>query len=131
MKFRDHYWFLSNMYPCTIACNTLSFTCVEAAFQACKCPERAQEFVGLDGFAAKKLGKQVPLRADWNEVKVGYMRALLKRKFKQNPNLLAQLREIKGPIVENNDWGDTYWGVCKGKGQNVLGKLLEEIRDTL
>ena len=131
MEFKREYWFLSNMYPCTITCNTLSFTCVEAAFQACKCLERAKEFTNLNGFEAKKLGNQVPLRADWNQVKVNYMRALLKRKFTQYPGLLQQLKQIKEPIVEDNDWGDTYWGVCKGKGQNVLGKLLEEIKDTL
>jgi len=31
-------------------------------------------------------------------------------------------------LVEGNDWGDTYWGQCKGRGQNHLGKLIMRIR---
>jgi predicted NAD-dependent protein-ADP-ribosyltransferase YbiA (DUF1768 family) len=32
--------------------------------------------------------------------------------------------------VEGNSWGDTYWGVCKGKGQNKLGHILMQVRST-
>ena len=34
-------------------------------------------------------------------------------------------------LVEGNDWGDTYWGVCKGTGKNMLGKILMEVREEL
>lgn len=33
------------------------------------------------------------------------------------------------PIIEVNNWGDTYWGVCNGIGDNHLGKILMKIRD--
>jgi predicted NAD-dependent protein-ADP-ribosyltransferase YbiA (DUF1768 family) len=32
-------------------------------------------------------------------------------------------------LVEGNWWGDTFWGVCKGVGENHLGRLLMKIRD--
>ena len=42
---------------------------------------------------------------------------------------MNKLQLIEGEIVEENTWGDTFWGVCKGVGENHLGKLLMEIRD--
>lgn len=32
-------------------------------------------------------------------------------------------------LVEGNTWGDTFWGVCKGKGRNELGKILMKVRE--
>jgi predicted NAD-dependent protein-ADP-ribosyltransferase YbiA (DUF1768 family) len=58
------------------------------------------------------------------------MYAVLDLKFSQNAYLLNKLRQITGEIVEDNTWGDTFWGQCNGMGQNQLGKLLMKIRDT-
>lgn len=30
-----------------------------------------------------------------------------------------------------NSWNDTFWGVCNGVGQDVLGKLLRSIKHGL
>lgn len=132
MYFKNKYYFLSNMYPCDIEAvvgdKKYSFTCVESAYQAHKCPNKSSEFVSLNGYEAKKLGKKVELRNDWNEIKVGLMKELVKQKFSK-PDLLAKLKSITDEIVETNNWGDTFWGKCYGKGQNILGKILMEIRD--
>jgi predicted NAD-dependent protein-ADP-ribosyltransferase YbiA (DUF1768 family) len=45
--------------------------------------------------------------------------------------LSEQLKQITEPIVENNTWNDTYWGVCNNVGENHLGKLLTEIKEEL
>lgn len=34
-------------------------------------------------------------------------------------------------LVEGNVWGDRYWGVCDGVGENWLGELLMQVRDEL
>ena len=34
-------------------------------------------------------------------------------------------------LVESNNWNDTFWGVCNGKGKNHLGKILMEVREEL
>ena len=34
-------------------------------------------------------------------------------------------------LIEGNHWNDRFWGVCRGKGQNHLGKLLMELREIL
>lgn len=56
------------------------------------------------------------------------MREVLKIKF-SDPVLMTKLTNVKGEIVEDNYWGDTFWGRCNGSGQNNLGKILMEIRD--
>ena len=33
--------------------------------------------------------------------------------------------------VEGNNWNDTFWGVCRGKGRNELGKVLMKVRSEL
>ena len=133
MRFRGEYWFLSNMYHCSVALDlarpTPSFTFDEDAFQAAKCPARADEFTGLDGFAAKKLGRRVPLRPDWEAVKFDVMEAVVRDKFSRHPALMRQLRTVRGDIVEDNTWGDRCWGMCDGTGENRLGKLLMRLRD--
>ena len=130
MRFRDSFWFLSNMYPHPVMFEGVTYPCAEAAFQAAKCANAAERaaFESLNGFNARKLGRTVTLRADWDEVRVDIMREILENKF-SDPRLLARLRRIEGTIAEDNTWGDTFWGVCRGRGHNVLGRLLMEIRD--
>ena len=133
MIFRNEYWFLSNMYPVEIECAGLKFSCVESAFQAYKCADREdmKKFVGLDGFEAKRLGRKVQMRQDWEKVKNIVMYRLVFQKFNRNPLLKIQLKSIKGVIEEENTWNDTYWGVCNGKGKNVLGNILMTVRSEL
>lgn len=133
MKFKNEFYFLSNMYPCELHINGLTFTCAEAAFQSFKVldKEARKQFQGISGFEAKKLGKQVSLRTDWNNIRLDVMLAVLKVKFKQHPELATLLKMINVPIVEDNTWNDTFWGRCNGRGNNYLGKLLEQIKETL
>src|ERR1700677_490324 len=76
---------------------------------------------------AKKLGRRVKLRSDWEEIKVGFMRELLYEKFEE-PTIRAKLIATHPrALIETNNWGDDFWGDCSGKGKNVLGELLEEV----
>lgn len=130
MLFRNEYYFLSNMYPCEITYNGLTYTCVEATFQAQKNITESDKFTNLDGYAAKKLGRKIKLRHDWDTIKLTIMKDLLSIKF-SDKQLAEQLKQITEPIVENNTWNDTYWGVCNNVGENHLGKLLTEIKEEL
>lgn len=135
MRFRDEYYFLSNMYPSPVELQfqsgTVKFTCAEAAFQACKVPGHEGGFAGLNGYDAKRDGKRVLLRSDWEQVKLAAMRIVVNAKFTQNPHLMAKLCSTGSlPLVEENSWGDRFWGVCKGVGQNHLGKILMDVRDS-
>jgi predicted NAD-dependent protein-ADP-ribosyltransferase YbiA (DUF1768 family) len=34
-------------------------------------------------------------------------------------------------LVEGNHWNDTFWGVCRGVGQNWLGRILMDERASI
>ena len=131
MIFRFSFFFLSNMYPCLIEYKGCTYQCAEAAFQAQKCTNSVDKdmFTGFDGKIAKTWGRRVPLREDWNEVRIPIMEEIVRAKFLQNPELVPQLTSIKGYIQEDNSWHDTFWGVCNGIGKNNLGIILMKIRD--
>lgn len=128
MLFRDEYGFLSNFHPCKVTTALGTFQCSEAAFMAEKCPERASEFFNLNGAQAKKLGRDVPLINGWNDLRIEKMEMVLRAKF-SCPVMMSKLKAVTGTIQEDNMWDDTFWGVCKGIGQNNLGKLLMMLRD--
>ncbi len=131
-EFRGPYYFLSNMYPCAVKYGEFTYMNAESAFQAQKCPMQALRFVGVDGYDAKKMGRAVVLRVDWNDVKVTIMHEIVEQKFRQTPDLRRKLIALRGcNLVEGNTWRDTFWGVYNGKGENHLGKILMEVADTL
>ena len=130
--FRGEYGFLSNMYDCKLIYNDIAYLNSESAFQAQKDISRVHEFQYLSGTQAKKLGKQVSLRSDWDKVKLVIMYEILLAKFTQNINLKEKLLSTGDSLlVEGNWWNDQFWGVAYGKGLNMLGRLLMKIREEL
>ncbi len=130
--FKGDYFFLSNFYVAPVVYQGIRFENNEAAFQAAKCPERMRDFCGLNPQAAKRLGRRVELRPDWEAVKYDVMYQVCKAKFTQNQDLLKKLLATgDAELVEGNTWGDQVWGVCKGVGENHLGKTLMRIRGEL
>ena len=58
------------------------------------------------------------------------MRAVLAAKF-SDPDLQACLIATgDAELVEENTWGDRFWGRTRGVGKNMLGHLLMELRDS-
>jgi len=86
----------------------------------------------LNPSEAKRLGRRVRLRSDWEQVKYDVMLDVVRAKFNQHPDLAQKLLATGDEeLVEGNDWGDTYWGVCNGRGKNMLGKILMRVRAEL
>ena len=136
MLFRDNYDFLSNFYECSVKWGGITYRNTEAAFQASKCTgineHMRVQFTTLTGSEAKKLGRKVPIRMDWEQVKVGIMHDIVYCKFKQNLDLAKKLIDTGNiEIAEDNTWGDRFWGKCKGIGKNVLGIILMQVREEL
>ena len=135
-RFRGEYEFLSNFYEVSVEYNGLTYGSTEAAFQAQKCitDEERIAFTEYRSAQSKKAGRDVKLRADWEDVKVGIMEEIVRAKFTQHDEL-AQLLIATGDkiIIEGNNWGDVFWGVDTrtGKGENHLGKILMKIREEL
>lgn len=92
----------------------------------------AQVALALEAPAeAKSFGKRIPALAmgEWEARRLPLMEALLSAKFTQHPELMELLLATgETPLEEGNTWGDTYWGVCRGRGENHLGRLLMALR---
>lgn len=134
-RFRGEYSFLSNFYPCSIYWEALLYPSVEHAYQAAKTVDHSQR-KSIAGAAtaasAKKMGKLVSLRPDWEREKLMIMLELLWLKFRPGTDLASNLLSTGySVLIEGNTWGDTYWGICRGTGRNILGKVLMKIRDCL
>ncbi len=134
--FRGKYHFLSNFYEAPVEYNGLCYRNNEAAFQAQKClsDEEKQAFSELEGGQAKRLGRRVSLRSDWEEVKVTIMEEIVRAKFTQNPDLKEMLLATDNKkLIEGNTWNDTFWGVSlkTGNGKNHLGNILMKVREEL
>lgn len=136
MVFRGAFDFLSNFYPARVEVGGIRYQNAEAAFQAQKCADAADRgaFAGLDAVKAKRKGRQVKLRSDWDAVRLSVMENVVRAKFLQNPDLAARLVATGTmPLEEGNDFGDTFWGVDAktGRGENNLGKILMKIREAV
>lgn len=132
-SFTGEYFFLSNFYECDVTLPPYgTFKSTEAAYQAMKCPERASEFLNLTPSEAKKLGRKVKLREDWDTVKDSIMIRILCAKFNQHKDLMIKLILTgNATLIEGNTWGDKYWGKVDGEGENHLGISLMLLRETI
>ena len=131
-RFRDEYFFLSNFYEAPVEYNGIKYNNNEAAFQAQKCrtKEERERFAGLNPSEAKKLGREVSLRSDWEDIKIAVMKDIVRAKFDQNPDLAGQLIATGDEYLEEgNTWGDRVWGTVDGKGANNLGIILMSERE--
>lgn len=125
---------MSNFYPCAVAFEGKVYKSSEHAYMAAKTTdENIRAYIAAQPTpgTAKKVGRSIPLRENWDDIRIHYMRIILESKF-GDYELRERLDSTKGyELVEGNTWGDTFWGVCNGKGQNNLGKLLMQIRDDI
>lgn len=140
--FHGEYYFLSNFYKADFTDVTgVTWPTVEHYYQAMKtenCIEREKIRKASGPSIAKKMGREVKLRNNWESIKLNVMRNALTYKFNQNPDLKQKLIDTgDAMLMECNTWHDNIWGNCqcsecrKIVGQNYLGKLLMGIRTRL
>lgn len=125
------YDFLSNFFPSTVRFEGVLYPTCEHAYQASKTVDlKIRELIkkAKSPYEAKKLGQSVQLRSDWHEVRISIMRKLIHEKF-ENPFLRPLLLSTAdAELILNNKWNDKFWGVCRGVGENWLGKILMDER---
>lgn len=99
----------------------IKYPSVECAYQAQKTDSITlkHKFASISSKEAKKLSHQIKSPADWHDRNVQIMTDLLRQKLLDTGDEL---------LIENNYWNDTFWDVCNGVGNNMLGKLLMQIR---
>ena len=138
-RFEGDFSFLSNFYCSVVLFEGISYPTVEHAFQAAKTLDKSER----DGLAAaktpglaKRLGRRVKLRKDWEQIKVAVMSGLLRHKFNEPRLKEALVATGEAMLIEGNTWHDNFWGSCRcarccGKGRNTLGYLLMQLREDL
>ena len=133
-EFQQEYRFLSNFWPVNVQLQGLWFPTVEHAYQAAKTLDikerEAISYLSTPG-EAKRAGRRLPMRADWDEIKLSVMEDLIRQKF-QSPSIRTKLLETgNAKLEEGNYWKDRFWGVYNGRGENHLGKILMKIRNEI
>lgn len=133
--FRGGHSFLSNFHPSEVEYQGFTYRTVEHAYQAAKTLDEAQR-AGVAAAktpgAAKRAGRRVAIRPDWEQVKLTVMADLIALKFAPGTELAWLLLNTgDAHLEEGNTWNDTFWGVCRGRGYNHLGKLLMAHRAAL
>lgn len=150
--FEGRYFFLSNFFPILLEYDGAIYPTNEHAFQAAKTIDPLERIVFQDPKSspsdAKKLGRAITLRHDWEQVKNSIMKEQLLEKFSMNhPVYLNHLLSTEDrTLVEGNLWHDNIWGNCHcmdnlnartpfgtkahcvNNGENRLGLLLMEVR---
>lgn len=124
--------FLSNFYPLPDGCT------VEHRYQAAKTwdmDQKAEIMAAVTPGQAKRLGRTVNLRPDWEEIKIPIMASLIARKFADEGLMRRLLLTGDQMLVEGNTWHDNTWGNCFCKaptcmmaGHNWLGVILMAVR---
>lgn len=144
-KFEGKYRFLSNFYPCKIEYQGITYPSVEHYYVAMKVtdeqlingkyytPADFREMISKvkEPAFVKKIGNKVKIRPNWDKKKLEIMNWVIREKFKDENLKELLLSTGTDELVEGNYWQDFFWGVCNGKGQNHLGKILMTVRDEL
>lgn len=131
---------LSNFWENDVEYDGLTYCSVEAAFQAAKTLDYIErtKFTKLSPKEAKRLGRRMKLREDWESVKEDIMYNIVKNKFANNDYLCNLLLSTDDAYLEEtNSWHDNFWGKCTcskcidKEGVNKLGNILMKIREEL
>ena len=140
VEFDGDYAFLSNFYPSTIYHDGITYPTNEHFFQAMKTldiDERKAIAAAETPGQAKRMGRNVKLRPDWEKIKVDVMRLGLILKFTDAELAEKLIATGDEELVEGNWWHDQTWGSCfcadhcRTPGRNLLGMLLMELRKDL
>lgn len=140
-SFAGTHAFLSNFYLCEVMYDGVIYPSAEHAFQAAKTlssREREQIRQASTPGRAKRLGRQVNLRSDWERIKINVMERIVRNKFKNEHLAQMLMRTGFATLIEGNNWHDQFWGncicgrkACSEPGVNWLGKILMKVRHEL
>ena len=137
-EFNGEFAFLSNFTNSPIAYEGVIYPTVEHFFQAMKTlnpAERGAIAAAATPGIAKRMGRKVNLRPDWEKIKIDVMRTGLRLKFANYDMAQKLLATGDKHLIEGNAWHDNVWGSCNcpncdnKPGRNLLGQLLMEIRE--
>ncbi|CAN5882841.1 hypothetical protein BH11MYX2_BH11MYX2_15910 [soil metagenome] len=141
----------SQWYPCAFTVGGRTFSCAEQFMMHGKAllfgdAETAEKILAAGHPKQHKaLGRKVTPFDDvtWKSERVAIVKAGSHAKYTQNPELLEKLLATKGTMLVEASPFDRIWGIglsakdpraldpAQWRGQNLLGKVLTELRDAL
>lgn len=129
-SFVGEHSFLSNFYYAEMMYDGACYPTAENAYQAAKTTNHAERkpFRYYKPGDAKRAGRRLILRSNWDEIKISIMQDVLQAKFSNRILYQKLLNTGDQELIEGNYWNDRFWGVCRGRGENHLGQLLMKIR---
>jgi len=133
-SFSGDFRWLSNFAEAPVVLDGVEYPTTEHAYQAAKttdCAERDAILRCATPGRAKRMGQEITMRWDWDDVKEAVMLDLTRQKYTLPEYRKWLLATGDREIVEGNTWGDTFWGVCNGVGENKLGRILMQVRDEI
>ena len=134
-KIKEPYGFMSNFYKSRIFLWGKWWQSTEAAYQSAKTfddIEKESIRLAKTPRETRNLGQKVQMRADWDIIKYNVMKECVLAKFVQHHDLLEQLLATGDEELIEESPVDSFWGCgADEKGQNMLGKILMEVRKEL
>lgn len=143
--YEQDFYVLSNFSSFRTRFNDCTYPTSEHAYQAAKFfrPGVAPADQGLlhfaigsapsahEAFKAAERHKD-KRRPDWDDVKVGIMKDILRAKAAQHEYVRRKLLATGDRTLIENSWRDDFWGWGPNRdGQNMLGRLWMEVRSEL
>lgn len=131
------YAWLSNSAHFKFVLDGKEWDSVEHYYQAMKfVDEEWQDAVRCASSAlhARKIAKSwgARVRRDWRTEKMKVMGKALYAKFTQNDELRERLLDTDDSLLAHIVSSDLYWGVNHdGEGANLLGEMIESVRQSL
>ena len=136
-RVNDEYGEFSNFSNHRIWLDDAYWPTSEHYFQAQKfhdavCRERIRRAHSPMDAANLGRDRKQKLRNDWESVKVEVMRKALRAKFSQHAELKTLLLSTGDAKLVEHTANDSYWGDGgDGRGRNMLGQLLMQVREEL
>jgi ribA/ribD-fused uncharacterized protein len=138
--YEQDFYVLSNFSAFSLQWSGLRFDTSEAAYHWEKFKStdaddiRAQIRLAPSAHEAFKIAERNKQyrRSDWDDVKVGVMREILRAKVAQHEYVRRKLLATGDRELIEDSWRDDFWGWGPNRdGRNMLGKLWMEIRAEL
>lgn len=140
LKLKDKFGQFSNFYPSEFTLDGYKWRTNEHFYQANKFVPGGKTYMDIQRAITPREAKDIgndktgseALRDDWESVKIGVMLRGLEAKFKQNPEMAELLLSTGEEEIVELSMKDDIWGSGPdGKGQNLLGKCLMQVREKL
>jgi len=129
--FTNYYEFLTNDYPSEVYYKGYMYPTVSHAYNAARAPnEKMRNIIQKSPTLSSmyEFARNFEDPKDWAFKRIRVMETLIRDKFRRKRDLREKLASTANRELVHVTSDDTFWGTVNGKGQNQLGRILEQVR---